>query len=174
MEVFDELSENFNEIQTVSIGEKFSRSFEILMDGFKTYFKYPVLIIPIIFHILSSLLTLIIIFLNVLPYMDNENSIPTNMAIYIVLGSCFLICTTYTIGSFIMLEFIQQIERGEKINIGKAFYESFCKNLITGLPLIIIWTIISFIGKIFRGKRKRETFIGTCIRMSLYCIFPAQ
>ena len=173
MEVFYELNENFNKIRNVSIGEKFSRSFEILMDGFKAYLKYPVLIIPIIFHIMSSLLILVVLFLNVRPYISDTNTIPTDVVVYIALGTCLLICATYTIGSFMMLEFIQQIEMGEKINVGKAFYESFCKDLIKGLPLMIIWTIISFIGKCLKGKRSKETFIGTCIRMSLYCIFPA-
>lgn len=172
MEVFDELKEEFNELRDVSIGEKFSRSFEILTDGFKAFFKYPVLLVPVILHIVLISLIMFSIFIFVRPYADT-NAIPPDIAIYVVLIMCLLICTAYTICAFIMLELIQQIEMGEKICLLKALYESFCKNLIKGLPLIIIWTIISFIGKFLRGKRSKETFLGTCIRLSMYCILPA-
>ena len=172
MEFFDDLSENFNEIRNVSFGEKFGRSFKILTDGFKAFFKYPVLLIPVILHIVLISLIMGGIFLYLQPYAD-MNAIPPDIAIYVVLTMCLLICSAYTICAFIMLEFIQQIETGEKICILKALYEAFVKNLIKGLPLIIIWTIISFIGKILKGKRSKETFFGTCIRLSMYCILPA-
>ena len=170
---FDELREEYNDLGYVSIGERFSTSWEILTDGFKAFFKYPVLLIPVILHIIFTTLISAGAYLYCLPYVDDIHSMPVNYAISLSLIYYFLISTANATCSFIILEFIQQIESGEKINIGKAFQEALCIDIIRGLPLIFMWTIISFIGGFLKGKRKGETFVGTCIRLSFYCIFPA-
>jgi len=44
-----------------------------------------------------------------------------------------------------LLEFIQQIEMGEKTNLFKALYETLFKNFIKAFPIMVVWAFIWFV-----------------------------
>ena len=197
IENYNNYNELYNTYSTrlseVTFGEKFVRSFEILIDAFKAFCKYPVLLLPVILHIIINLSG---IYLCILPYINNLEQTPKNTPIYVTLAICVWTYATYAICSFIMLELIQQISTRKKVNIMEALYETFCKSLIKSAPLIILWAGISFVITAIRkfivgklesggfGKRLVGTFISILIemlfgvlmdfiRMTFYCIFPA-
>ena len=71
----------------------------------------------------------------------------------------FLITLIISVANIMMLEFMQQIEFGEKISFFKAFKEAVLLDLLKVIPVALIWAIIWFIIliiKVLTSKKKNR------------------
>lgn len=117
--------------------------FFTLTDTFKIFCKYPVLALPLLIS------WIIYAYMTVYFKFDFNTE---GLTVHIVLGLVFLILLTYcilfSIGSFLMLEMIEQIETGKNPNFFIALYDTFKKNFIKAFPIMLVWAFIWFVIEI--------------------------
>ena len=72
--------------------------------------------------------------------------------------SLFLITLSVSMANIMMLEFMQQIESGEKTSLFKALKEAVVLDFLKVIPVSLIWTFVWFILLILRAatSKKRE------------------
>lgn len=123
-----------------SFKKKFMTGVKILKQSFRTLKRYPILILPIsICLILCSILTIYF------SYYFNWNILSVKFCILLAFLLIFAFCIMYSVSSLFMLEIIQQIETNQKISLKNALYETFVKDFLRALPIILVWSIIWFI-----------------------------
>ena len=131
---------------------KFIASWKILLHGIAVLFRHPVLILPIL--ITWILYAAIIIYFEY--YFDFKVLTSLSQHFALSFGIIITYCFILSIGSFMMLELVQQLETGKKINLVAALNETICKDLIKALPIMLVWGIIWFILELLTPKRKRR------------------
>lgn len=115
----------------------------IFKDSFRILKRYPVIALPLFgAWIVVAAVTL------AFRYLDFTLS-AAFLAIFLVAYSISLAC-------FMLLEFIEQIESGQKISYLKASYQLVTQNAIKVIPLTFVWTIIWFILIILRALTKKK------------------
>lgn len=134
--------------------ESISEGWKLFVDSFRFLFKKPIFLIPIFFAwVLVSGLIL---------YMRYYFTFPNDFGLIlpIIFGVIFLITTIICVANIMMLEFMQQIEFGEKISFFKAIKESLVIDLLKVIPVALIWAIIWFIIliiKVLTSKKKKHS-----------------
>jgi len=123
---------------------------DIFTNSITFLFKKPVFIIPILFSWVVYA-TAIIYFRYYFPF---PGDFFLDLA-YIYLLILFL-TITICIANLMMLEFIQQVESGDKICFGKAVKEAVSFDLIRMLPIALVWSILWFIIVILRALTSRK------------------
>lgn len=115
-------------------------AFDIFVSSFKIFWKYPVLIIPI--------LIVWMIYAPMLIYMkwhfpwDNYNLTGQLTFLYLFI---YIIALLLTFSCSILLELIHQYETGNKFNFWSALNESLTKNIAHIVVMAIIWSLIWFL-----------------------------
>lgn len=115
-----------------SIGE----GWELFKDSFRFLFKKPIFLLPIFVSW--------IVFAGVVLYLRYYFTFPSSF----LLGIGYLYLLTFTItfviclANIVMLEFLQQLESGEKISLSKALKEALVFDLLKVIPIAMIWAII--------------------------------
>jgi hypothetical protein len=123
---------------------KLGEGWKLFTDSFKFLFKKPIFLIPIFFSWI--LVASIILYLRY--YFEAPNDL--GLLLLIIFGVIFLITLIICVANIMMLEFMQQIEFGEKISLGKAIKEAVFLDLIKVIPVALIWAIVWFILLIIR------------------------
>lgn len=120
-----------------SFSDKFFSGLDILCTATKILDKFPALYFPIVISWIFYAIATIYFkyYFNWEPLSFQETLIT---AFLIIIGFCVL----FSISSFILLEFIQQIETGNKINFVKAINKVFFKDLYKAFPIMVVWAII--------------------------------
>ena len=136
-----------------SFWKKFTASWNILVNGTAILFKHPILILPIL--ITWIIYAAIIIYFEY--YFDFKSLTSLSQHLALTFGIIMIYCFILSISSLMMLEFVQQLETGKKINLVAALNETICKDLIKALPIMLVWGIIWFILEILTPKRKRRS-----------------
>ena len=130
-----------------------NKSFEIIVEGIKVLIKRPYLLLPIfLVWVLYASITIYFV------YYFNWEQLSVQQAILLSFILIFVFCFIFSLSSFILLEFIEQIETGQKISLLKALYETFVKDIPRALPIMFIWAILWFIITILQilfSKRRR-------------------
>lgn len=135
--------------------EKISHSFDIIIDAIKILIKRPYLLLPI--FIGWVLYAAIIIYF---VYYFNWDILTLKQQLIIVFIIILTLCFIFSISSFILLEFVEQIETDKKISVLKVLYETFVKDIPRALPVMFIWAILWFIitllEAIFSKRSRRD------------------
>lgn len=112
----------------------------LIFNGLRILLKYPLLLLPIfVSWIIYAAIT---IYFNY--YFNNDKLMPEQI-ILLAFGIVLSYCIIFSISALIQLEIIQQIEAKQKVNLSQAIYETFAKDFVKALPIIIIWAIIWFV-----------------------------
>ena len=124
-----------------SIGE----GWKLFKNSFSVLIKNPIFLVPIFISL--------IIFSGIILCLRYYFKFPSSFMIgllelYIIL---FIIAYVICLMNLLMLEFIQQIEKGQKISLGKALGQLFSWDFFAVIPLAIIWALIWFITLIIEA-----------------------
>jgi hypothetical protein len=134
-------AENLNEDD--SAWGLFTRSIGIL-------FRNPILIVP--------LFCSWVVFASTIVYTRFYLPLPSSLGqdllytIMLIIFLSLIICSA----NLMMLEFMQQIESGQKISIKRALKETFGIDFIRMVPIAMIWSVLWFIIVILRGLTSRK------------------
>ncbi len=127
-----------------------AEGWRLLIDSFRVLVKKPIFLVPITFSW--------IVFASIVLYLRYYSEIPSGyLGILYVYSIVFLITISVCIANIIMLEFMQQIESGEKISFSKALKEAFVLDFLKMIPIAAIWAALWVIIIILRsGQRKKS------------------
>ncbi|MHC4241979.1 MAG: tellurite resistance TerB family protein [Planctomycetota bacterium] len=127
-----------------------AEGWRLLIDSFRVLVKKPIFLVPIIFSW--------IVFASIVLYLRYYSEIPSGYwGILYVYSLIFLITISVCIANIIMLEFMQQIESGEKISFSKALKEAFVLDFLKMIPIAAIWAALWLIILILKsGQRKKS------------------
>jgi len=89
-------------------------------------------------------------------YFFNWDAFNFSQILLIVFFIIFGFCTLFSIAAFLLLELIEQLERGQKLRISKAIYETFIEDIPRAFPIIIIWSLIFFILTVLEALVSKE------------------
>lgn len=135
--------------------ESVSEGWKLFTDSLRFLFKKPIFLIPIFFSWI--LVAGIILYLRYYWNMPNDLGMKL-LAIFLFI---FLITLIICIANIVMLEFMQQIESGEKISFFKALKETVFLDLLKTIPVSLIWAIIWFIILIIRVLTSKKKDRGS-------------
>lgn len=153
------------------IFKRISSGLQMIRGSLFVFKRYPLLIAPLFFSWIIYLPTLIILFL-----MERTADSYIIGAVLVFFVFPFLLI----LSSSLMLEFIQQIERGRRLSVGQAMKETFSKNIFKIIPLALIWIFLSIIATIIisfipsrSARRRAQQLVSKALRMIVFLIMPA-
>lgn len=134
---------------------KFRTAWQLIKDSNTIFNRHPIFILPLL-----SVWTIYAVTVIYFVYFFNWDNLPTNWFWPLIFILIFIFSFLIAFSATIVLEMIQQLESGQKINIFVAVSEALRKDIKASLPLIIIWTCIWFILLIlelmFTGKKEKD------------------
>lgn len=125
----------------------------LIKESILVFNRYPTLLLPLL--ITWTIYAPIILYLK---FWFNWEAYSFVQILIIVFGVIFIFAFLLAFSCTILLELIEQIEKGERISFLKSFSNRFGKDLLTILPIVIIWTVIWFILVVIEAllsKKKR-------------------
>jgi hypothetical protein len=128
-----------------------AEGWRLLIDSFRVLVKKPIFLVPIIFSW--------IVFASIVLYLRYYFEEPSSfyLGILYVYSLIFLITITVCIANIVMLEFMQQIESGEKISFSKALKEAFVLDFLKMIPVAAIWAALWLIILILKSGRRKKS-----------------
>jgi len=129
-----------------SFVDKFFSGLDILCNAAKILDKFPALYFPIVISWVFYAIAIIYF-----KYYFNWEPLSLQEALIITFLIIIGFCVLFSISSFILLEFIQQIETGNKINFAKAINKVIFKDIYKAFPIMLVWAIIWFILSILEA-----------------------
>ncbi len=171
------------------IRTSFVNSAGIFKDAFKVLLKHPVMFLPILANvILFSCITIYLVF-----HFDRSTITTVQKSLGFMFSVIVLYCSIISFNSFVLLEFIQQVEGGRKTNTFDALYEVIFKDIPRALPIMLVWAIVWFVLEVInillkaakskRGNTSRDrrinaargsiSLIESGIRMLVFYVYPA-
>src|SRR3989344_616862 len=129
-----------------SIGE----GWKLFKDSIRFLFKKPIFLLPIFVSW--------IVFAGVVLYLRYYFTFPSSFLLgigyfYLLI---FLITFIICLANIVMLEFMQQIESGEKISLSKALKEALVFDILKVIPIAMIWAIIWVIILIIKALTSKK------------------
>lgn len=130
-------------------------SLHLIHESFIIFRRYPSLLIPLlIIWIVFSGFTLYI------KYAADFSIFGATPIWVLVVGAVFFFALLLTMSCFVLLECVEQIESGAQPNLILALKHTVRFNILTALPLVIIWTFLLllflFLRALFSRKKKNR------------------
>jgi hypothetical protein len=112
----------------------------LIKESIGVFGRHPKFLLPLL--ITWSIYAPIILYLQ---YGLNWDAYNTPQVYLIVFGVIFIFAFLLAFSCSVLLELIQHLERGEKMDVIKAFGHTVTQNTIKIFPIVIVWTVIWFI-----------------------------
>lgn len=113
---------------------------DVINASIKVFFKFPILLLPLLFVWLIYAPTVIYF-----KWHFDWSIYTTELSLLIVFLIIFGFALLLTLSCSILLEIIQHIETGKKINLFRSLWETLTKNLLQIILLSFIWALFWFI-----------------------------
>lgn len=112
--------------------------FELVVDSVKVFRRYPRLVVPLLatWAVIAAL-TIWARFFR--PPMELQ------MLLALAFGIIFVQAFLLAFSCSMLLEMVEQVERGGSPSLARAFGDTLGENLLSMLPLIVVWSIIWFV-----------------------------
>lgn len=126
---------------------------DLIKESIKVFNYHPKFLLPLL--ITWLIYAPIILYLK---YGFNWDVFNGVQILWIVFGIIFLFAFLLSFSCSMLLELIQQLESGQKMNLRRAFGQTISHNLLKIIPLVFVWAIIWFILTIIQAlfsKKKR-------------------
>ena len=125
---------------------------KLFKDCFASLARYPALLIPVFMSWC--------VFAGIVLWERYYFQPPDSVALWLLYIYLMLLAASLAIcaGCLLMLEFMQQIERGERTSLGKALGELVGTDLVRMVPIAVLWSVLWFILLILMAltsKKKR-------------------
>lgn len=131
--------------------EKVGNGIHIVMDSIKTFTRFPILLIPLLFT--WSVYAPIIVYIKFFVVWSQYNYLEKFLIIFgVILVFSFLI----SISCIVLLELLQQQESGKPMRIREAVSEVFARDLLKVIPIAFSWAFIWFILTILEALFSRK------------------
>ncbi len=133
--------------------QSFKQGWALFKDSFVFLFKKPIFLGPIFIAWVAVATIVLGTRYILIPRVEQMTLGVVVLTVFII-----LVAFTYTIilANTIMLEFIYNIERGEKPTWGHALRKTFVKNIIKLIPIAIIWSGILLITILIRALTSKK------------------
>ena len=133
---------------------KIHEGWQLFKDSLSFLFKKPIFLVPIFFSW--------IVFATVVLYQRYYFQFPASIVLGLFYIYLLILVMSLSICSanIMMLEFMQQMESGEKISFSKAFAEAVGIDFIRIIPIAIIWSILWFIIVVIRALTSKKRGSG--------------
>jgi len=131
--------------------ERWGRGWQLIVSTLKILQRYPVFMVPIL--IVWAIYAPIILYLKYFFPWGNYGLVGTLWVVFLML---FIFSFIILLSCSVMLELIQQLENGKKLNLSGAFQETLGKNIIKIIPIAVIWAIIWFILTVIQALFSRK------------------
>ena len=113
---------------------------ELVADSFRVFRRYPLLVVPLLATwVCIALLTLWMRFRVTPARLD----LPVVLAL--AFGVIFLQALLLAVSCSLLLEMVEQVERGGNPSIRQACVDTLERNLVSMLPLILVWSVVWFL-----------------------------
>lgn len=134
---------------------------DLIKESIRVFNHHPKFLVPLL--ITWLIYAPIILYLK---YRFNWDVYTGVQILYIVFGIIFFFAFLFSFSCSMLLELIQQLENGQKMNLVKSFVHTLRYNILKIIPLVFVWTIIWFILTIIqallskkkKGRNKKESF----------------
>jgi len=134
---------------------------DLIKESIRVFNHHPKFLVPLL--ITWLIYAPIILYLK---YGFNWDAYGGIQILWIVFGIIFLFAFLLSFSCSMLLELIQQLESGQKMNLAKAFGHTIGHNVLKIIPLVFVWAIIWFILTIIqvllskkkRGRSEKESF----------------
>lgn len=127
----------------------------LIKESIKVFNNHPKFIVPLL--ITWVIYAPMILYLK---YGLNWDAYTTSQVLVIVFGVILIFAFLLAFSCSMLLELIQQLETGEKMNLLKAFTNTVGQNVIKILPLVLVWAVIWFVLTVLQAllskKRSNE------------------
>lgn len=134
----------------MEVTNKFSEGSKLFKDAFRLLFKKPVFLVPIF------LCWLVVAFMVLYVRYYFPFPEPLGAALLWVYFFIFVMAYTICLSNIVMLELMQQMEKGENTSLLKALGETITLDSIKIIPIAIVWSIIWFILALLKALTKRK------------------
>ena len=122
----------------------------LIKESFKAFGKYPSLVIPLL--VCWAIYAPIIVHLKFFFVWDNYS---TSQQLAIVFFVILIFSFILSVSCLILLELIQQIETGNRLNIFTATFSSI-PNVVKSLPVTVAWAVIWFVITVIEMLLRRR------------------
>jgi hypothetical protein len=111
---------------------------ELVRDSVRVFVRYPRLIVPLLgTWVVIAALTLWLRF--------SSPSLALQGTLLLVFGVIFVQAFVLAFSCSMLLEMVEQVERGGSPSLARAFTTTLGENLLSMLPLILVWSIVWFV-----------------------------
>jgi hypothetical protein len=111
---------------------------ELVSDSFRVFRRYPRLIVPL-------LLTWVVIAALTLWARFFRPPLTPQTALFLAFGLIFAQALMLAVSCSLLLEMVEQVERGGSPSLSQAFTDTINENLLSMLPLVLVWSIVWFV-----------------------------
>jgi hypothetical protein len=112
--------------------------FELVGDSFRVFWRYPRLVVPLLVTWVGiALLTIWMRFF--------RPELGLQPLLVLAFGVIFLQAFLLAVSCSLLLEMVEQVERGTSPSLGQALADTVNENLLSMLPLILVWSVIWFL-----------------------------
>ncbi len=133
---------------TLSLSQKAS----VFMDSLRLFVKYPIFLLPLI--IVWIIYAPIILWLK-FKYQPDANAWgQTLLLVFVVI---FIFSALLMFSCSLVLELLQQIEHGQRPSFTQALGDTINQNLITMLPLMLMWSVVWFLLLLLSALTSRQS-----------------
>lgn len=134
---------------------------DLIKESIRVFNHHPKFLVPLL--VTWLIYAPVILYLK---YGFNWDAYAGVQILWIVFGIIFFFAFLLAFSCSMLLELIQQLESGQKMNLAKSFSHTLRHNILKIIPLVFVWAIIWFILTIIqallskkkRGKSEREAF----------------
>jgi hypothetical protein len=136
--------------------EKFGTGWSIIVEACTVFAKNPVFLVPLL--LTWCIYAPIILYVK---FFHNWDATSFEMSLLLAFGIIFVFSFTLSFSCVILLELLHQTESDEETNFGKALTRVITKDLLPMLPVVLIWSVLSFIiiivSALFKSKRRSNS-----------------
>jgi len=117
---------------------------ELVVDAGRVFRRYPRLVVPLLVTwVCIALLTVWLRFFR--PDLD-----PGSLLV-LTFGAVFLQALLLALSCSVLLEMVEQVERGGEPSLGRALFDTVSENLLSMLPLVLVWSVVWFVLSVIQA-----------------------
>ncbi len=135
----------------MAFSDGLGEGWKLFTDSFRFLLKKPIFLVPIFFS--WVLVASIVLYMRY--YFVAPSGLGSSLFL-MIFGVVFLISLTVCVANIMMLEFMQQMESGEKISFGKAVKEAVFLDMVKVIPVALVWAIVWFIILAIRAATSKK------------------
>ncbi len=122
---------------------------ELVVDAGRVFRRYPRLVVPLLVTwVCIALLTVWLRFFR--PDLD------LGALVVLAFGAVFLQALLLALSCSVLLEMVEQVERGGEPSLAGALLDTASENLVSMLPIVLVWSVVWFVLSVIGALAEDE------------------